>query len=54
MYRSIRTRIITAVSALLIVFPSIANAEIKIGFVDPVALIQNAPQSQAALKQLEL
>ena len=39
---------------MLVVLPAIARAEIKIGFVDPVALIQNAPQSQAALKQLEL
>ena len=54
MYRSIRIGIIAAVSAMLVVLPAIARAEIKIGFVDPVALIQNAPQSQAALKQLEL
>lgn len=54
MYRSIRIGVITAVCAALAVLPAIARAEIKIGFVDPVALIQNAPQSQAALKQLEL
>ena len=35
-------------------FPAFSQADIKIGFVDPVALIQNAPQSQAALNQLEL
>ncbi len=38
----------------LVATTSICVAEIKIGFVDPVALIQNAPQSEAALKQLEL
>mgnify|MGYP003307159502 CR=1 FL=1 len=54
MYRSIRMLIIAAASAMVIVSPTIARAEIRIGFVDPVALIQNAPQSQAALKQLEL
>ena len=43
-----------AVSALLIEFPSLTNADIKIGFVDPVVLIQNAPQSKMALQQLEL
>ena len=32
---------------------SASHADVKIGFVDPVALIQNAPQSEAALKQLE-
>ncbi|SVB84447.1 uncharacterized protein METZ01_LOCUS237301 [marine metagenome] len=31
----------------------ISHGDIKIGFVDPVALIQNAPQSEAALKKLE-
>ena len=46
--------IIAAASAMVIASPTIAQAEIRIGFVDPVALIQNAPQSQAALKQLEL
>ena len=54
MYRSIRMLIIAAASAMVIASPTIAQAEIRIGFVDPVALIQNAPQSQAALKQLEL
>ena len=32
---------------------SVTHADVKIGFVDPVALIQNAPQSEAALKLLE-
>jgi outer membrane protein len=32
---------------------SISHGEVKIGFVDPVALIQNAPQSEAALMKLE-
>jgi outer membrane protein len=32
---------------------STSHGDIKIGFVDPVALIQNAPQSEAALKKLE-
>ena len=32
---------------------SVTHADVKIGFVDPIALIQNAPQSAAALKQLE-
>ena len=41
-----------AISGL--VAPSVTLADIKIGFVDPVALIQNAPQSKAALTQLEL
>ena len=41
-----------AISGL--VAPSVTLADIKIGFVDPVALIQNAPQSKAALIQLEL
>ena len=54
MYRSIRIGVIAAVCAVLVVLPAIARAEIRIGFVDPVALIQKAPQSQAALKQLEL
>ena len=54
MSRTIRFGIAAAVSALLIVFPSLTNADIKIGFVDPVALIQNAPQSKMALQQLEL
>ena len=54
MFRTIRLGIMTAISALLILFPSLTNADIKIGFVDPVALIQNAPQSKLALQQLEL
>ena len=54
MSRTIRFGMAAAVSALLIVFPSLTNADIKIGFVDPVALIQNAPQSKMALQQLEL
>ena len=54
MSRTIRFGMAAAVSALLIVFPSLANADIKIGFVDPVALIQKAPQSKMALQQLEL
>jgi outer membrane protein len=54
MFRTIRFRLALSVSALLIVFPSLTNADIKIGFVDPVVLIQNAPQSKMALQQLEL
>jgi outer membrane protein len=48
-------RFSTAIVAgfLLMVGASVSQAEVKIGFVDPVALIQNAPQSDAALKQLE-
>ena len=38
---------------LLIGVAPVLHAEVKIGFVDPVFLIQNSPQSEAALKQLE-
>ena len=53
MSKMIRLCTAITVGLLLIGFASISNADIKIGFVDPVALIQNSPQSEAALKLLE-
>ena len=49
------TRLSAAIVAglLLAGFASVSFGDVKIGFVDPVALIQNAPQSEAALKKLE-
>lgn len=54
MYKSIRAGITIILGVMVIAFPALTHAEIKIGFVDPVALIQNAPQSKAALQQLEM
>ena len=48
-----RLSITIVVGILLAGVTSISVADIKIGFVDPVALIQNAPQSELALEQLE-
>ena len=53
MSKMIRLTTTIVVGLLLTSAASALHAEVKIGFVDPVALIQNAPQSEAALKQLE-
>jgi outer membrane protein len=53
MSKSFRLSTIIVVGAILAGIATTSNAEIKIGFVDPVALIQNAPQSEAALQELE-
>ena len=54
MHRLTRLVILLCVAGASFLWPTFSYADIKIGFVDPVALIQNAPQSQAALNQLEL
>ena len=53
MSKMIRWSTVILVGFLLTGGASVLRADVKIGFVDPVALIQNAPQSAAALKQLE-
>jgi outer membrane protein len=53
MRKMIRWSAVIIVSFWLVSANSLLYADLKIGFVDPVALIQNAPQSEAALKQLE-
>ena len=52
MKQSIFLRIIISSIVLAMITP-VAAADIKIGFVDPIVLIQNAPQSEAALQELE-
>ena len=54
MKKAILVSIISSCTFLFALASPLVAADIKIGFVDPVALIQNAPQSQAALNQLEL
>ena len=49
MSKMIRLSAAIIVSFLLAGVASVSNAELKIGFVDPVSLIQNAPQSEEAL-----
>ena len=53
MSKMIRLPTAIVVGFLLAGVASATQADVKIGFVDPVALIQNAPQSELALKQLE-
>ena len=53
MSKMVRLSTTIVVGFLLGGIASVSQADVKIGFVDPVALIQNAPQSDAALKQLE-
>jgi outer membrane protein len=53
MSKMIRLYSTIVVGILLAGTTSVSHADVKIGFVDPVALIQNAPQSEAALAQLE-
>jgi outer membrane protein len=53
MKKIIRFSAAIATGLLLTGAASMSYGDVKIGFVDPVALIQNAPQSEAALKQLE-
>ena len=53
MSKLIRFSIVIVVGFWLASAAPLLHADVKIGFVDPVALIQNAPQSEAALKQLE-
>ena len=53
MSKMIRLSTAIVVGLLLASVVTVSHADVKIGFVDPVALIQNAPQSDAALKQLE-
>ncbi|MBO67994.1 MAG: hypothetical protein CL398_06745 [Acidiferrobacteraceae bacterium] len=53
MKQSIFLRIIISSSIVLAMITPVAAADIKIGFVDPIVLIQNAPQSEAALQELE-
>ena len=53
MSKLIRCSIVIVVGFWLTSAAPLLHADVKIGFVDPVALIQNAPQSEAALKQLE-
>ena len=53
MSKMIRLSTAILVGLLLASVVTVSHADVKIGFVDPVALIQNAPQSDAALKQLE-
>ena len=53
MSKAINLSMLTFVAFLLAGIAPASHADVKIGFVDPVALIQNAPQSEAALKQLE-
>ena len=53
MSKMIRLSTAIIVSFLLAGVASVSHAELKIGFVDPISLIQNAPQSEAALRQLE-
>ena len=53
MSKMIRLFTIIVFGFLLAGVASASHADVKIGFVDPVSLIQNAPQSEAALKQLE-
>ena len=53
MKKIIRLSAAIVAGLLLAGVASISQGDIKIGFVDPVALIQNAPQSAAALKKLE-
>jgi len=53
MSKMIRLSTAIVIALSLASVASVSHAEVKIGFVDPIALIQNAPQSAAALKQLE-
>ena len=53
MNKMIRLPTIIVVGLLFAGVAPASHADLKIGFVDPVALIKNAPQSEAALAQLE-
>jgi outer membrane protein len=53
MRKRIRLSLVTFVGSVLIGVAPLSVADIKIGFVDPVVLIQDAPQSAEALKKLE-
>ena len=53
MKKIIRLSAAIVAGLLLAGVASKSHGDVKIGFVDPVALIQNAPQSEAALKKLE-
>ena len=53
MSKMTRLSTVIVVAFLLSGVATVSHADVKIGFVDPVALIQNAPQSEAALMQLE-
>jgi outer membrane protein len=48
-----RFAMMIAASALLIAWGASANAELKIGYVNTVKVIEEAPQGEAALKKLE-
>ena len=53
MKKVIFASIICSCTLLFGITSPVVAADIKIGFVDPIVLIQSAPQSEAALQQLE-
>ncbi len=48
-----RKTLLAAVPALLLVWSASAQTELKIGYVNAVKVIEEAPQGEAALKKLE-
>jgi len=53
MKKAILVSIISSCTFFFALASPLVAADIKIGFVDPIVLIQSAPQSEAALQQLE-
>lgn len=46
-------RVVATVATALLMAPAAANAELKVGYVNAVKVIEEAPQGEAALKKLE-